>query len=102
MASTPTTPPSGPRSPSSPSRTDPTRPGRPPAGPGRHPHLTHNHVPAGTQSPMTALSRHVTGLPRVPLAVLLLTLAIVAVGQVLPRGEASSLAPTTPGLTSGV
>ena len=35
---------------------------------------------------MTTLSRHLTGLPRVPLAVLLLTVAIAIVAQVLPRG----------------
>ena len=41
---------------------------------------------AGTHRHMTTLSRHLTGLPRVPLAVLLLTVAIAIVAQVLPRG----------------
>ena len=35
---------------------------------------------------MTTLNRHLTGLPRVPLAVLFLTVAIAIAAQVLPRG----------------
>ena len=42
---------------------------------------------AGTHRHMTTLSRHLTGLPRVPLAVLLLTVAMALVAQVLPRGR---------------
>ena len=44
---------------------------------------------------MTALTHHLTRLPRVPLAVLLLTVAIVAVGQVLPRALPATRTPVT-------
>jgi len=44
---------------------------------------------------MTTLSRTVTRLPRVPLAVLLLTIAVVAVNQVLPRLAPAARAPLT-------
>ena len=45
---------------------------------------------------MTTINRHVAGLPRVPLAVFLLTLAAVGVGQVLPHATASPKAPALP------
>lgn len=45
---------------------------------------------------MTTVSRHLAGLPRVPLAVLLLTVGIVVAGQVVPRLTTSPGAPTTP------
>jgi len=44
---------------------------------------------------MTALTHRLTGLPRVPLAVLLLTVAVVAVGQVLPRALLATRTPVT-------
>lgn len=49
---------------------------------------------------MTSLARHVAGLPRVPLAVLLLTIAAVAVSQVIPRGTTAPGAPAKPAATS--
>jgi tetratricopeptide (TPR) repeat protein len=45
---------------------------------------------------MTALTRRALGLPRIPLGVLLMAIAIVTVSQVIPRGGASSIAPSRP------
>lgn len=42
---------------------------------------------------MTSMTRSVAGLPRVPLAVLLLTIAIAIVSQLIPRGATAPTAP---------
>jgi tetratricopeptide (TPR) repeat protein len=45
---------------------------------------------------MTTMTRHVAGLPRVPFAVLLLTIAIAVVSQLIPRSSTSPTAPAAP------